>query len=264
MYRKLFVSISFSQLIFSSLNGQKSQDIIILFIVCFHVLGIECDTRAEHVNDSFNRFNDDFNIIKYNFPKQDPRLWITLSSQVRSIIYEIANQPSCILMINNHTSKDTSQCLIKAISNSFFSAINHNNINKNVSHFKANDLPNDPIEARGKLFELIKETLKEDKVVVLEDIQDLNATTVMALHGICDEGFMSDQELKPLVLMTITDFRSEKELEKFPKEQVKISTLIKSLWEPELGVDRVYALISRISAAVTKIFTENVKFSQYC
>ena len=181
MYRKLFVSISFSQLIFSSLNGQKSQDIIILFIICFHVLGIECDTRAEHVNDSFNRFNDDFNIIKYNFPKQDPRLWIMLSSQVRSIIYEIANQPSCILMINNHTSKDTSQCLIKAISNSFFSAINHNNINKNVSHFKANDFPNDPMEAKGKLFEVIKETLKEDKVVVLEDIQDLNATTVMAL-----------------------------------------------------------------------------------
>ena len=86
----------------------------------------------------------------------------------------------------------------------------------------------------------------------------------LALHGICDEGFMSDQELKPIVLMTMSDFRSEKELEKFPKEQTKISSLIRSLWEPELGLDRVYALISRISAAAVKIFTENVKSSEYC
>ena len=185
-----------------------------------------------------------------------------MSSQVRSIMDKNANQPSCILMINNQTSKNTSQCLIKAISSSIFSALNYD-ANKNVSQFKASDLPSDPMEAKGRLFELTKETLKEDNMVVLEDIQDLNATTVMALHGICDEGFMSDQELKPIVLMTMSDFRSESELEKFPKEQTKISSLIRSLWEPELGLDRVYALISRISAAAVKIFTENVKSSEY-
>ena len=88
-------------------------------------------------------------------------------------------------MINNLTSKNTSQCLIKAISSSIFSALNpNNNANKNVNQFRASDLPSDPMEAKGRLFELIKETLKEDKVVILEDIQDLNATTVMGINQV--------------------------------------------------------------------------------
>ena len=93
-------------------------------------------------------------------------------------------------------------------------------------------------------------------VVILQDIQDLHAITAMALHGICDEGFMFDQKMKPVVLMTMSDFRSESELD---KEQKDISSLIRSLWEPELGVDKVYPLISRISAASVKIITDDVK-----
>ena len=47
--------------------------------------------------------------------------------------------------------------------------------------------------------------------------------------------------------------------EKLDKEQKDISSLIRSLWEPELGVDKVYPLISRISAASVKIITDDVK-----
>ena len=209
--------------------------------------------------ESFQRFKRDLEKIKNDFPNQNTKTWSVVSSQVRSIMYGSATQPSCILMVNNHTAKETSQCLIKSVGTSIFYALNHG-VEENLIHIKAADLPSDPTEAKGKLFENIKQVLKDYNVVILQDVQDLHATTAMALHGICDEGFMLDQKMKPIVLMTMSDFRSETELSKeFPSEQKEISSLIRSLWEPALGVDKVYPLISRISAASVKIITDDVK-----
>ena len=204
--------------------------------------------------ESFQRFKRDLEKIKNDFPNQNTKTWSVVSSQVRSIMYGSATQPSCILMVNNQTAKETSQCLIKSVGTSIFYALNHG-LEENLIQIKAGDLPSDPTEAKGKLFELIKQNLKDYNVVILQDIQDLHATTAMALHGICDEGFMFDQKMKPIVLMTMSDFRSETELS---KEQKEISSLIRSLWEPELGVDKVYPLISRISAASVKIIKDDV------
>ena len=205
--------------------------------------------------ESFQRFKRDLEKIKNDFPNQNTKTWSVVSSQVRSIMYGSATQPSCILMVNNQTAKGTSQCLIKSVGTSIFYALNHG-VEENLIQIKAGDLPTDPTEAKGKLFELIKQSLMDYNVVILQDIQDLHAITAMALHGICDEGFMFDQKMKPVVLMTMSDFRSESELD---KEQKDISSLIRSLWEPELGVDKVYPLISRISAASVKIITDDVK-----
>ena len=212
--------------------------------------------------EAFKRFTRDLELIKVEFPSQNKKVWTTISAQVRKIMYGSAIQPACILMKHNQTDLK-SKCLIKTIGTSIYYALNKGQLEGQVTILKAGALSEDPIDAKGELFEQINNNLKTDNVVIIEDIQDLHATTIMALHGICDEGFMGEEKLKPIVLIALSDSRPEIELKTTHNDFEEIASLIKSLWEPDLGVDKIHPLISRIGSASLKIVPDSGG-SKYC
>ena len=212
--------------------------------------------------EAFKRFKRDLELLKVDFTSQNKKFWTTISAQVRKIMYGSAIQPACILLKHNQTDLK-SKCLIKTIGTSIYYALNKGQLEGQVAILKAGALSEDPIDAKGELFEQINNNLKTDNVVIIEDIQDLHATTIMALHGICDEGFMLEEKLKPIVLMAISDSRPEIELKHIHNDFEEIASLIKSLWEPDLGVDKVHPLISRIGSASLNIVPD-IGGSKYC
>ena len=214
--------------------------------------------------DSFQRFKRDLEKIRADFPNQNPTYWGKINSQVRKIMYGRAKEPSCILLMQNETARSTNQCLIKNLGKAVYSAMNKGDMDGQVTTIIAKDLPQDPIEAKAELFENMSKNLRNHYVVILEDINDLSADAAMALHGICDEGFMYDENLKPVVFMTITDNRSEAELKKGMSEFEHVSDRINNLWQKDLGEDKVAPLISRISATPLKIIAEDVQASKFC
>ena len=166
--------------------------------------------------------------------------------------------------MQNETARSTNQCLIKNLGKAVYSAMNKGDMDGQVTTIIAKDLPQDPIEAKAELFENMSKNLRNHYVVILEDINDLSADAAMALHGICDEGFMYDENLKPVVFMTITDNRSEAELKKGMSEFEHVADRINNLWQKDLGEDKVAPLISRISATPLKIIAEDVQASKFC
>ena len=72
----------------------------------------------------------------------------------------------------------------------------------------------------------------------------------MALHGICDEGYMPEETPKPVVIMTM------KTLTQSAKDFETAADTIRGLWEKDLGTDKVHPLISRIASVLIKVLPE--------
>ena len=68
---------------------------------------------------------------------------------------------------------------------------------------------------------------------------------------------------KDIVLIALSDSRPEIELKTTHNDFEEIASLIKSLWEPDLGVDKIHPLISRIGSASLKIVPDSGG-SKYC
>ena len=189
------------------------------------------------------------------YPRQNPKSWSKLSGSIRRNMNGKAREPLCFLFVYNNTAETTSNCLVKAVGTSIFFAIN-GGVDGGVFNIKSADLTKDPSEAKGELFSGIDSSLKQDSVVILEDISQLGASPVMALHGICDEGYLPDQAVKPVVLMTIADTELVDGLTT-TNEFEHGANLIRSLWEKDLGSDKVHPLISRITSVVIQILPED-------
>ena len=200
------------------------------------------ETNAGH---PFKRFARDLERIQADFPKQPKRTWASISSQARRILYGKSTQPSCILVMYNETAAKTSTCLVKAFGNSLYYALNIGIDAQQLSHIRS-----DKILDRGELYENIDQELSKAKTVVLQDIDQLESFAAMALHGICDEGYMPEENPKPVVIMTM------KTLTKSAKDFETAADTIRELWEKDLGTDKVHPLISRIASVLIKVLPE--------
>jgi len=215
------------------------------------------ETQISGKGQAFDRFKRDMEKVKANYPQQNPKSWSKLSGSIRRNMQGKAQQPLCFLFVFNNTAEATSNCLVKAVGTSIFFAIN-GGVDGGVFNIKSADLTKDPSEAKGELFSGIDSSLKQDSVVILEDISQLGASPVMALHGICDEGYLPDQAVKPVVLMTIADKGLGEGLTTVNEFEYG-ANLIRSLWEKDLGTDKVHPLISRIASVVIKVLPETFK-----
>lgn len=110
--------------------------------------------------------------------------------------------------------------------------------------------------SKAQVFEEIDQILDKDQILVLNDISQFNYDAIMALHGICDEGYKIEESVKPVILMTIKDDFVEDD-KKSDFEQG--GNLIKRNWEKDLGSDKIYPLISRIASVVVKVLPDNQK-----
>ena len=215
------------------------------------------ETQISGKGQAFDRFKRDMEKVKANYPHQNPKSWSKLSGSIRRNMQGKAQQPLCFLFVFNSTAEATSNCLVNAVGTSIFFAIN-GGVDGGVFNIKSADLTKDPNEAKGELFSGIDSSLKQDSVVILEDISQLGASPVMALHGICDEGYLPDQAVKPVVLMTIADKGLGESLTAVNEFEYG-ANLIRSLWEKDLGTDKVHPLISRIASVVIKVLPETFK-----
>ena len=215
------------------------------------------ETQISGKGQAFDRFKRDMEKVKANYPHQNPKSWSKLSGSIRRNMQGKAQQPLCFLFVFNSTAEATSNCLVNAVGTSIFFAIN-GGVDGGVFNIKSADLTKDPSEAKGELFSGIDLSLKQDSVVILEDISQLGASPVMALHGICDEGYLPDQAVKPVVLMTIADKGLGESLTAVNEFEYG-ANLIRSLWEKDLGTDKVHPLISRIASVVIKVLPETFK-----
>jgi len=220
-----------------------------------HFLDEPAGPQISGKGEAFKRFSRDLEKIKTKFPLQNSKAWSKLSGSIRRNMYGKANQPLCFLFVFNDTAEATSDCLVNAVGTALFFATN-GGVDGGVEYIKSAELTKDLDEAKGELFSRIDSRLKQDNVVILDDISQLEASPVMALHGICDEGYLHDQAVKPVILMTIADteglMQSENEFEHG-------ANLIRSLWEEDLGTDKVHPLISRIASVVIKVLPEDFK-----
>ena len=215
------------------------------------------ETQIGGKGQAFDRFKRDMEKVKANYPHQNPKSWSKLSGSIRRNMQGKAQQPLCFLFVFNSTAEATSNCLVNAVGTSIFFAIN-GGVDGGVFNIKSADLTKDPSEAKGELFSGIDSSLKQDSVVILEDISQLGASPVMALHGICDEGYLPDQAVKPVVLMTIADKGLGESLTAANEFEYG-ANIIRSLWEKDLGTDKVHPLISRIASVVIKVLPETFK-----
>ena len=234
--------------------------------------------------DRFSRFKLDLDKIQLKFPHQNPKLWPALSGVVRRNMLGKPNtyesSSPCFLFLHNETAKTTTDCLVRAISTSLFSAYN-SRFKGDMEYIKSTDFTqDDPDEAKAKLFAKIDSGLRENSVVVLEDISKLKASPLMALPGICDVHYMDGEKIKPVFLMTIFDGRSEEiavPKGKYNpygiKDQVfdswnwkfeapdfdRAANLMRSLWEKELGYEKLKPVINQIADVVITILPEEFK-----
>ena len=215
------------------------------------------ETQISGKGQAFDRFKRDMEKVKANYPQQNPKSWSKLSGSIRRNMQGKAQQPLCFLFVFNSTAEATSNCLVNAVGTSIYFAIN-GGVDGGVFNIKSADLTKDPSEAKGELFLDIDSNLKQNSVVILEDISQLGASPVMALHGICDEGYLPDQAVKPVVLMTIADKGLGESLTAVNEFEYG-ANLIRSLWEKDLGTDKVHPLISRIASVVIKVLPETFK-----
>ena len=74
----------------------------------------------------------------------------------------------------NNTAEATSNCLVKAVGTSIYFGLN-GGVDGAVFNIKSADLTKDHSEAKGKLFSDIDLSLKQDSVVILEDISQLGS-----------------------------------------------------------------------------------------
>jgi hypothetical protein len=203
--------------------------------------------------ESFNRFKRDLEAIKEKYPKQTNKVWTMLASQVRKAMSGTATMPGCILLVHSVAAKKTADCLVDSVLTSIHYAMNRG-LDTRFDQINAKDLPTDPKEAKSELFQKMTNALEVMHTVALYNLDVLKAESAMALHGICDEGFRSEDSIKPMVLMTITDTRSK------PGEYLtafeRAAEVIKSLWQKDLGVDKVHPLISRIASVVINVIPE--------
>ena len=72
------------------------------------------------------------------------------------------------------------------------------------------------------------------------------------------KGYLPDQAVKPVVLMTIADKGLGEGLTTVNEFEYG-ANLIRSLWEKDLGTDKVHPLISRIASVVIKVLPETFK-----
>lgn len=201
-------------------------------------------------SESFKRFARDLDRIRQDFPKQNVKTWASISGQFRRNMYGQATQPLCFLFVYNATVQETSTCLLKSIGSSIFYALNGGIVEGQLRRIQAQNSM-----TKGDLFDAVDGTLRNDKVVVIDDISQMNAEAVMALHGICDEGYMPSHDLKPVVLMTISGQQNDVKEAKSDFEMG--AKLITNLWEQQLGTDKVHPLISRIASVVIKVLPDN-------
>ena len=183
--------------------------------------------------------------IQEDFPKQPKRTWASISSQVRRILYGKSSQPSCLLVMYNETAAKTSTCLVKAFGTSLNYALNIGDTQQ-LSYIES-----DAQVDRGELYENIDGALSKTKTLVLKDIDQLQSSAAMALHGICDEGYMPEENPKPVMIMTM------KTLTKAGSDFETASNTIRGLWEKDLGSDKVHPLISRIASVLIKVLPES-------
>ena len=224
-----------------------------------HIMKEIPETRICGKGEAFKRFSHDMEKMKMKYPRQNPKSWSKLSGSIRRNMNGKAQQPLCFLFVYNETAKITSNCLVKAVGTSIFFAINDGIVDHGgVFNIKSADFKTkDQSEAKGELFSNIDSSLKKDNVVILEDISQLGSNPVMALHGICEEAYLTDQEVKPVVLMTISDTELIEDGREATNEFEYGAKLIRSLWEKDLGSDKVHPLISRIASVVIQILPEN-------
>ena len=220
-----------------------------------HFLDELPEPQVSGKGEAFKRFSRDLDKIKTKFPQQNKKAWSKLSGSIRRNMYGKSDQPLCFLFVYNDTAEATSDCLVNAVGTALFFATN-GGIDGGVGYIKSAELTKDLDEAKGELFSRIDSSLKQDNIVILEDISKLEANPVMALHGICDEGYLSDQAVKPVVFITIAD-RGLENLMQSENEFEHGANLIRNLWEKDLGTDKVHPLISRIASVVIKVLPEN-------
>ena len=200
------------------------------------------ESTVEATGQPFKRFARDLESIKNQYPKQNNKTWASISSQVRRILYGKATQPSCILVMYDETATKTSTCLVQAFATSLFYALNQGTSSSQLNHIQS-----DQQVGKGQLYENVHNELTKAKTLVLHDINQLQSFTAMALHGICDEGYMPEESPKPVVIMTMKIEKTEN------SDFEQAANTIRNLWEKDLGTDKVHPLISRIASVLIKV-----------
>ena len=241
---------------------------IVLAIVAIKINNIEEGNTVQVTGkgESFKRFSRDLQKIKQDFPSQKPKLWSALSGTLRRNFHGKSVQPLCFLFTYNETAQRTSDCLIEAIGSTLFYALNEGGqLEASVPKIASGNFASKTEdEAKGLLFETLDKTLSQEKVVVLENIDQLQAQAAMALHGICDEGFLPNEAVKPVLVMTLTDRKLSSDITgSLESDFERSANLIRNLWEENLGTDKVHPLISRIASVAIKILPENDPICPY-
>ena len=143
----------------------------------------------------------------------------------------------------DETATKTSTCLVQAFATSLYYALN-----QGASSSQLNHIQSDQKVDKGQLYDNVNDELTKAKTLVLHDIDQLQSFTAMALHGICDEGYMPEETPKPVVVMTMKTVGQDAN-----SDFEQAANTIRDLWEKDLGTDKVHPLISRIASVLIKV-----------
>ena len=199
----------------------------------------------------FSIFEESMASLREAFPNQDRTTWSSLKIQGKRLFEQTASQPSCVLFLYTEETRPVTECLVSAYANALRQLLGFKT-DQDVVKVKTADLKSNHEEARGVLFNRMRIKLNREKVILLNDIGDLDAEAAMALHGICDEAFRlpSTEKNYPMLLMTLRVSR----LDDTSTNAYQIaSDELKKSWLQDLGMDVTQPLISRVARVPVNI-----------
>ena len=194
-------------------------------------------------NKTLATWNLKFKNIKKDFPNFNSKHWPVISSGIKRMMKENAQQPGILLLVGSDA--DTNNCLAIKIVDSVASSINHSD----TAGFKramTSDM------TKEQLFKDMEYKLRDFGSYGLLDIQHLKADTAMTLHAYCDN--INAPFKHSAIVMTL---KSDQVAESSKPESIAEKLLYK-LWLNDLGADKLAALVARIAVSVVQVNPESV------
>lgn len=220
--------------------GSFATFVSILLICNLYPLPICCNVFQNNHNDrsTQDQYENRKEIIqdfrksvennKLKFKNQNDNIWHVFASQIEEVINE-STKTSVIILLGNET--NTVTCLAHLFGHISSKALN----NDNYLTLNARNIGND----QGKIIKKLKAEIQIDRVVIIEDLLNINPEAIKSLHNLCDKEHPLVSKTVYIITIISSDYEGS-------NEDTFVEDCLTAKFSKTINLDILNPLITRI------------------
>lgn len=221
--------------------------LLLLAFLCLFVLYVFYNyvpQSSEIAKPIANKIKCSFDKLKKKYPKEGDELWKHLKYGNEDILNEHSDKPAVYLFV--HHKQHIADYIIRDIALTSSECFGQSSLIHHMD-FNAIDVDHD----YGHLIETYKNTIREGNVVLIANLNQVNAEAAKALHAICDT--VTPLVKKVIIMLSLTADQRHKD----EKVIETAEYALRQFWKSKIKPHELEPIIARVTDQVLLLKTED-------